>query len=74
MTIIRSPRGDVVVPVDILRAGLSVGALGLWVRTEASPHIPLTAVCLSDTFGMSLSLADRLIDELVLAGIWELKQ
>jgi len=73
MQIIRSPREDVVVPRDILVAGLSVGALGLWVRTEASPNIPLTDVCLSDAFGMSLSMADRLIDELVQAGIWDLK-
>ncbi len=71
MQIIRSPREYVVVPRDILMAGLSVGALGLWVRTEASPNIPLTDV--RHTVGMSLSMADRLIDELVQAGIWDLK-
>jgi hypothetical protein len=75
MQIIRRPREDVVVPRDILMAGLSVGALGLWVRTEASRHIPLNSVCLSEAFNIeSLQLADRLVAELVAAGIWELKK
>lgn len=73
MQIIRRPREDVVVPRDILKAGLSLGALGLWVRTESAPHIPLLADCMADTFNVSMPAMEKLIAELVLAGIWERK-
>lgn len=71
MQIIRRPREDVVVPRDILKAGLSVGALGLWVYIEASPEIRLSAENLSDHFRMEIDLVYWMIEELVAAGIWE---